>query len=90
MTAIARVGDLCTGHGDCSPREIITGSTKLFIQGVPVARVGDSLQIHCDHPGTIVTGSNKMTIEGMFAARVGDQIDCGSSIMTGDGKFDTV
>lgn len=90
MPAIARVGDLCTGHDDCEPREIITGSTKFFVQGVPVARVGDELQIHCDHSGTIVSGSLKMIIEGMPAARVGDLVSCGSSIMTGNGKFDTV
>lgn len=68
-------------HGP--PTAIITGSSNVFINGLPAARQGDMLAPH--HPGTrtITEGSGSVLINGMPAARVTDAVDCGGTIATG-------
>ncbi len=83
MAGVSKIGDLCSGHGNCRSRPIITGSSNVFVNGVPVSKVGDSLAVHCTHPGTIITGSVGIFVNGSPIASVGSSVDCGSVIITG-------
>jgi len=80
MRPQARLGDI-SSHGGV----IITGASRTFDNGMPVARMGD---LHvCPIPGhgvtPIVTGSNKTLVEGKPLARVGDSTGCGAVIVSG-------
>lgn len=65
------------------PTAIITGSSNVFINSLPAARLGDILAPH--HPGirTICEGTASVLINGQPASRVSDAIDCGGTIATG-------
>lgn len=80
--SILRVGDLCTGHDGYHPRPCIDGSPNVFINGIPVHRVGDHWQTHTDgnssHGGVTIGGSSSIFCNGKAVARTGDAIDCGS------------
>lgn len=84
MTApIARMGDT-SSHGGT----IITGALKTFVDGVPVARMGD---LHvCPIYGHLVTpiinGSPTTMVEGKPVARMGDMAACGAMIVIGSQK----
>ena len=86
MPAVVRKGDSCTGHDGFPPRTSIMGSTVLFDGGIPVHRVGDDWDIHCNggcHPGKLASGSSIFFDGGKAVGRVGDPIDCGSFCATG-------
>jgi uncharacterized Zn-binding protein involved in type VI secretion len=75
-----RMGDT-TSHGGV----IVTGAMRTFVNGRPLARLGD---LHvCPIPGhgvnPIVTGSLNTLTEGRPNARVGDVTACGAVIVTG-------
>lgn len=79
MSNIARVGDVAGGV-------ILTGASSVFINGVPVARLGEVIQSHGDSPhnsAVIVTSSSKVFSEGIGVARVGDVASCSDSITSG-------
>jgi uncharacterized Zn-binding protein involved in type VI secretion len=70
MRPIARVGDrvwcpLC-GHG-----VILSGSPIEFLDGRPVARLGDMTSF-----GPIITGSPYLFLDGRPIARMGDIVQC--------------
>jgi uncharacterized Zn-binding protein involved in type VI secretion len=74
------MGD-ATSHGGL----IVTGAMRTFVNGRPVARMGD---LHaCPIPGhgvnPIVTGSLDTFTEGRPNARIGDTTACGAVIVTG-------
>ena len=76
----ARLGDT-TSHGGV----IVTGAPRTFVNGRPLARLGD---LHvCPIPGhgvnPIVTGSPDTITEGRPNARIGDATACGAVIITG-------
>jgi uncharacterized Zn-binding protein involved in type VI secretion len=74
----ARLGDItfgvCTGH--ITPISVdgivIASSSKVFVNGRPVARIGDTVLSSCGHLGTIVSGSSKVFISGIPMARLSD------------------
>ena len=75
-----RLGDM-TSHGGV----IITGASRTFVNGRPLARLGD---LHaCPIPGhgvnPIVSGSPDTITEGRPNARIGDVTACGAVIVTG-------
>ena len=91
MAAQTRVGDLSTGHDDCPPVALVSGSTNVFINGKAAGRVGDayashSCPAHPSHAGTVSSGSGTVTINGRPAARVGDAVSCGGSVAQGSGN----
>ena len=91
MSAVTRLGDICTGHGCWPPREAVEASSNVFVNGIGVHRKGDGWNIHCCnndcHFGTMVGGSDTVFINGRSAARIGDEINCGS--LSAQGSSDT-
>lgn len=92
MPKAARVGDSGSGH-ECFPSSPVTsGSPNVSINGLPAARVGDSVELHactCPqmphgiHRRTISEGSATVFINGRPAARMGDALSCGGVIESG-------
>lgn len=76
----ARLGDR-SNHGG----KIVSGAERTFVNGKPVARMGDKHD--CPIPGhgttNIVSGSPDTQTEGRPNARMGDAVGCGARIITG-------
>lgn len=87
MPGLVRIGDICAGHSPFAPSQMATGSSNVFINGVPACKVGDVSTVHCAGPvchiGTGVVGSTKIFINGSPALRIGDTLSCGSVIVGG-------
>jgi uncharacterized Zn-binding protein involved in type VI secretion len=85
--AACRLHDMCTGHGCFPPRECVSGSTNVFVNGRPFHREGDSWAIHCCnfscHSSVLQKGSSSVFVNGKGAGRVGDPVACGSKVATG-------
>jgi uncharacterized Zn-binding protein involved in type VI secretion len=75
---VARVGD-GGSHGGA----IVSGSPNVFVNGRPIARVGDiyACPIHGSNP--IVRGSSRTFANERRIARIGDSTACGASIVSG-------
>lgn len=70
MTAAARIGDPIT-CGDV----IAAGSGTVFVNGMPLTRVGDSTAGHpCGPATTMANGSPSVFANGVAVCRVGDSI----------------
>lgn len=81
MPAVTRVGDNNTGHDDCPPIDLATGSGNVYVNGRKCGRKSDtynphSCPAHLPHQGTIVSGSSTVFVNGLPIARVGDKVDC--------------
>lgn len=93
MPKAARLTDAGSGHECFPPSPVISGSPDVTINGLPAARVGDSLAPHAcscgeghgTHSRTIAAGSSSVLINGKPAARTGDGISCGGVIISGSG-----
>lgn len=87
MPAITRLGDYCTGHDCHPPRPSTQGSPDVFVNGIPVHRVGDLWGPHsCDgppHTSILIQGAPGVLVNGQPVGRVGDLIACGSFVATG-------
>ena len=87
MGAIARVGDLTSGHECHSVQTLISGSSNVFINGIPACRQGDPVSSHTcgnnTHAGTISAGSSSININGMPAAIIGSAVSCGGVVAKG-------
>ena len=83
MPPVTRVSDSHTcpqkGH---SVNAISSGSGDVFINGLPVARVGDSTSCGA----TIVAGSSTVFINGKPAALLGSATSHGGVIISGSGN----
>lgn len=67
MPGLARVGDsVSTQAGNGT---ITAGSSNVFINGLPAARLGDSISVS---NGSITSGTSAILINGIPAARLGD------------------
>lgn len=85
---IVRMGvDICSGHPAgptfFTPRPALTGSTDVFVEGLPVVRAGvDMWAPHTNiisvHSGAGVGGSPTVLCNGVPVMRLGDPINCGS------------
>ncbi|MEX5410949.1 PAAR domain-containing protein [Atlantibacter hermannii] len=67
---------------------IIAGSSTIFNDGLPAARLGDPLTPHDKpehppHPRKIASGYYTVFIDGLPAARTGDTINCGGVVIGG-------
>ena len=78
MPKVARVGDVtmgsCSVHGNNISGVIMTGSSNVTADGIPVSKIGDSVQATCGHVSTITSGSSIATVNGLPVARVGDSV----------------
>ena len=88
MPPAARLGDLCTGHDNCPPRQLITASENVCVNGRGAGRVGDQYSSHSclEHPphsDYIASGSSTVFINGIPAGRVNDEVAIAGSVMTG-------
>lgn len=89
MPPCARIADTCTGHSPCYPgRPATSGSPDVFVNGLPVHRVGDSWASHgCpdnpSHGSVLAAGSSTVFANGKPVGRIGDPVACGSSVATG-------
>lgn len=84
----ARFGDMASGHGCFPTTAIISGSSNVFINMRPAARLSDPAAAHgCSsckpHARNIAAGSGSVFINGLAAARVGDGISCGGVVASG-------
>lgn len=88
MPAVTRQGDGCTGHGSYPPRNSVSGSGNVMINGIPAHRQGDGWETHCNdvpvcHGGSLAAGSGTVIVNGKQLGRVGDPVDCGSAVAAG-------
>jgi len=83
MTAVTRLGDLCSGHGVCSPRPSTSGSPDVFANSKPVHRQHDLWGQHCLHTSELSGGSSTVFVNSRPLGRVGDTIACGSTVANG-------
>lgn len=88
MSAVTRLGDICTGHGAFPPRPSTSASLNVNVNSIPVHRQGDSWAVHCNptpscHGSVLASGSSTVNVNGKGIGRVGDPVACGSSVATG-------
>lgn len=87
MPAVARKGDMGSGHGGYPPRPNDQGSPDVRINGKPAHRVGDHWTVHCDdgscHDSSLAKGSATVRVNGRPLGRVGDAVACGSTVAQG-------
>ncbi len=97
MPAVARVGDIFVGVCRCHrdpisvTGTIISGSSNITVDGMPLARIGDMVMCSCGHVATIVSGG-KNSGQGMNIARVGD-VAAGcpvGTLVSGSGSTDSL
>ncbi len=78
MRNVARIGDTID-HGGA----IVSGSEKLLTNGIPTARIGDSVICQI-HGGQVITsGSDNLFADDRNVARIGDSVSCGAVIVSG-------
>jgi uncharacterized Zn-binding protein involved in type VI secretion len=78
LRPIARIGDLGS-HGGA----IVSGSHNTFVNGIPIARVGDTYACPIHGPNPIVRGSMRTRANSRSIARIGDSTACGAKIVRG-------
>lgn len=86
MPAVARLGDVCTGHGCWPSRPNASASPNVFVNGKGIHRKSDAWQSHtCDdtHSSVLASGSPTVFVNGLDCGRIGDPVACGSSVQTG-------
>ncbi|PHM40110.1 hypothetical protein Xmau_02297 [Xenorhabdus mauleonii] len=83
MGNAVRIGDMGTKHGDCPGTPVITGARSVKVDGVYIARQGDTLESHSSHSRMIAEGSGSVFVEGKPVARTGDAVDCGGIVIGG-------
>ncbi|EPU3829038.1 PAAR domain-containing protein [Campylobacter coli] len=92
MPAVARLGDIGSGHASFPETAIITAASKSFTNNIPRARQGDRLEDHGSpspsppHGRAIAEGSPNTFTENKPQAYIGHKVDCGGIIVTGSGN----
>lgn len=75
------LGDTTT-HGG----KVITASSNIFYNNIPVARVGDQVTCpKCNGTHTIVSGASTVRGNSMQIARNGDNVSCGARLISRSG-----
>jgi uncharacterized Zn-binding protein involved in type VI secretion len=83
MGGVARLGDQISHGGN-----ITSASSDVTIDGIGVARIGDSATCNIHGNVTITGGSSTVETDGMGTARIGDQLSCGAIITGGSPDVD--
>lgn len=89
----ARVGDKSTGHDCWPPTTLVSGSSNVMANGVPVALIGSKWKPHTrkckpkkTHTEVCVSGSSSVYVNGKPMCRVGDKLQHGDTIASGSGN----
>lgn len=83
---VARMTDVCTGHGCFPSRFSVSGSDDVTINNLPAHRVGDSWATHTcvsTHSSVLSAGSSTVFVNGRPLGRIGDTVACGSFVQSG-------
>ncbi|MBE0438322.1 MAG: PAAR domain-containing protein [Gammaproteobacteria bacterium] len=92
MPPQSRKSDICIPEPCYPPSPVIEGSPDHFVNSLPVARVGDKIQVHClgssCHDSVVSGGSGTVFTNSKPRARVGDPIGCGEILAAG--SFNTL
>lgn len=88
---VARLNDTCGGHHGFHPTKIISGSSNVIANNLPVARQGDEVLKHkrpnSPYHNRHISGCSTVTIvNSRGVARIGDAIDCGGLVVQGSGN----
>lgn len=87
MPAVTRLGDVCTGHGCFPPRQSVSASGDVFVNGIAAHRQGDGWASHCCgascHASSLAAGSGSVFVNGVPLGRIGDPVACGSAVAQG-------
>jgi len=87
MPPVARIYDICTGHGCFPPRMNIQGSPDVVVNNRVVHRQDDAWATHCCgppcHASSLAAGDATVEVNNKQLGRIGDPVKCGSSIATG-------
>jgi uncharacterized Zn-binding protein involved in type VI secretion len=88
MPAATRVGDADSTH--CSGMTRASGSSNVFVNGIPWSREGDNNTSHLlpgspcpSHTAPIASGSSTVKVNSKGAGRVGDAISGCTSVAAG-------
>jgi len=85
MPGVSRLGDSAMGHEGFPPSPSIQGSSNVFVNSLPTARVTDSVAPH-PHPRNVLKGSSTVFVNSLAIARLGDAISCGGFFIQGSGN----
>ena len=88
MPPVTRIGDNNTGHDACPSVPLASGSPNVYVNGMPVGRIGDSYVTHgcpdhSPHTPHLASGSGTVIINGVPVSRIGDAVDCGGAVAAG-------
>jgi uncharacterized Zn-binding protein involved in type VI secretion len=81
MKGVARKGDKLSKGG-----VIVTASGDVGSDGIPVARVGDTVSCKKHGIKKIASGASSVSTNSKPTARIGDKTTCGCTIITGSSK----
>lgn len=94
---IARLNDLVTGVCTAHPNGpipavgyIASAAATVTAEGLPIARLGDTVVTACGHSGLIASASASVLAEGAPVARVGDTVSGVFSGQIGTGAAKTL
>lgn len=88
---VAQIGSVSSGHGCFPPVVAISGSGSVFVEGIPIHRVGDGWNAHCCpnqgcHASILASGSGSVFANGIPIGRIGDSKDDGGIVVSGAGS----
>lgn len=87
MSAAARLGDICTGHGCFPPRNNTSASNDVIINDRGAHRQSDTWAPHTcgdnTHDSYLQSGCKSVIINDLEAGRIGDPVACGSAVASG-------
>ncbi len=85
MAFAARVGDSMT-HGAV----ILSGSPDVMINGLPAARIGDTVSCPIHGLNNIISGCSPSVADdgGLYVARIGAQSTCGAVVISASPNVD--
>jgi uncharacterized Zn-binding protein involved in type VI secretion len=82
---------MSTGHseGPCffPPKQALSGSSNVFINGIACVTLGDDWETHCCGPnchGSVSSsGSSNVFVNGKAVTRIGDKLSCNDTSAQG-------
>lgn len=94
MPAIARLGDIASGHESFPPTNTIEGASTCDVNSRPVHCVGHAIASHGSpspspvHSRALASGSSTCDVESRAMGHIGASVGCGGLIVTGSSDTD--